>query len=169
MSQCPAPSGTFDRPAVTCWRQGEPCGSQIANGARPFLWVFLWDEKSSAEKVPDFVVADAVAVEPVSTVKFPANREINREFCRFRRSAAVLASSRRANSMTCIEIPYVTEQGIFGGLTGNFFQRTGNRLARRQADQRDDEMRAVGAPLLSLSGGGLAPGSTTTRVPTCTR
>src|SRR5450759_2512675 len=92
----------------------------------------------------------------------PANREINREFCRFRRSAAVLASSRRANSMTCIEIPYVTEQGIFGGLTGNFFQRTGNshartgnsRLARRQANQRDDEMRAVGAPLLSLSGGG---------------
>ena len=35
------------------------------------------------------------------------------------RSAAILASSRRANSMTCIEIPYVTEQGIFGGLTGN--------------------------------------------------
>jgi len=26
------------------------------------------------------MVADAVAVEPVSTVKFPANREINREF-----------------------------------------------------------------------------------------
>jgi ketosteroid isomerase-like protein len=30
------------------------------------------------------VVADAVQVEPVSTPKFPANREINREFCRLR-------------------------------------------------------------------------------------
>jgi hypothetical protein len=28
----------------------------------------------------DCVVADAVQVEPVSTLKFPANREINREF-----------------------------------------------------------------------------------------
>jgi hypothetical protein len=28
-------------------------------------------------------VADAVAVEPVSASKFPANREINREFCQF--------------------------------------------------------------------------------------
>jgi len=31
----------------------------------------------------DCVVADAVAVEPVSTPKFPANREINREFFNF--------------------------------------------------------------------------------------
>jgi len=30
------------------------------------------------------VAADAVAVEPVSTPKFPANREINREFRRIR-------------------------------------------------------------------------------------
>ena len=29
------------------------------------------------------MVADAVAVEPVSQVEFPANREINREFCQF--------------------------------------------------------------------------------------
>jgi hypothetical protein len=32
------------------------------------------------------VAADAVAVEPVSTAKFPANREKNREFFNFRRS-----------------------------------------------------------------------------------
>ena len=31
----------------------------------------------------DCVVADAVAVEPVSAPKFPANREKNREFCKF--------------------------------------------------------------------------------------
>jgi hypothetical protein len=29
-------------------------------------------------------VADAVQVEPVSTAKFPANREKNREFCKKR-------------------------------------------------------------------------------------
>jgi hypothetical protein len=28
------------------------------------------------------MVADAVEVEPVSTAKFPANREKNREFCK---------------------------------------------------------------------------------------
>jgi hypothetical protein len=39
------------------------------------------------------VVVDAAWIEPVSIAKFPANREINREFCRFRRSAAILASS----------------------------------------------------------------------------
>ena len=30
------------------------------------------------------VAADAVTVEPVSASSFPANREINREFCTFR-------------------------------------------------------------------------------------
>ena len=30
------------------------------------------------------MVADAVRIEPVSTPKFPANREINREFFNFR-------------------------------------------------------------------------------------
>jgi hypothetical protein len=56
-------------------------------------------------------------------LKFPANREINREFCRFRRSAAILASSRRANSMTSSEIPYATEQGIFAGPNREFFSK----------------------------------------------
>jgi hypothetical protein len=44
---------------------------------------------------PDCVVADAVAVEPVSQVEFPANREINREFCQFSPdSQPALLSSR---------------------------------------------------------------------------
>jgi hypothetical protein len=30
------------------------------------------------------LVADAVVVEPVSTLKFPANREKNREYCNFK-------------------------------------------------------------------------------------
>jgi hypothetical protein len=30
--------------------------------------------------------------------------------------------------MTSSEIPYATEQGIFGGLTGNSLERTGNLI-----------------------------------------
>ena len=30
-----------------------------------------------------------------------------------------------ANSMLCREIPYATEQGIFGAITGNFFEEQG--------------------------------------------
>jgi hypothetical protein len=57
------------------------------------------------------VVADAVPVEPVSTPKFPANREINREFCRIRALDAILNAGTRANSKACGKIPYATEQG----------------------------------------------------------
>jgi hypothetical protein len=40
------------------------------------------------------MVAGAVAFEPVSTPKFPANREKNREFVHFRPFAAKSASMR---------------------------------------------------------------------------
>ena len=59
------------------------------------------------------MVADAVAFEPVSTLEFPANREINREFCKIRPSATNVRSRTRANPMACGEIPYAAEQGIF--------------------------------------------------------
>jgi hypothetical protein len=59
------------------------------------------------------MVADAVAFEPVSTSKFPANREINREFRPIRLFGAILKADTRANSEACSEIPYSTEQGIF--------------------------------------------------------
>jgi hypothetical protein len=58
-------------------------------------------------------VADAVLVEPISTPKFPANREINREYCRIRPRSAVFKADTRANSDAYIKIPYSTEQGIF--------------------------------------------------------
>jgi hypothetical protein len=35
------------------------------------------------QKAPGRLAADAVTVEPVSTLKFPANREKNREFFNF--------------------------------------------------------------------------------------
>src|SRR5450830_519800 len=58
------------------------------------------------------MVADAVRYEPVSTLKFPANREKNREFRRIRPLSAILKADTRANSKACSEIPYATEQGI---------------------------------------------------------
>ena len=66
------------------------------------------------------MVADAVGFEPVSTPKFPANREINREFRRIRTFGANLKADTRANSEVYSKIPYSTEQGIFCEGTGNF-------------------------------------------------
>jgi hypothetical protein len=57
------------------------------------------------------LVADAVPFEPVSTPKFLANREKNREF---RRNHPLGPNSRAhtlAKSKTFREIPYATEQG----------------------------------------------------------
>jgi hypothetical protein len=59
------------------------------------------------------MVADAVGFEPVSAPKFPANREINREFRQIRLLGAILHADTRANSKACSEIPYSAEQGIF--------------------------------------------------------
>ena len=58
------------------------------------------------------MVADAVAVEPVSGRQFPANREIYREFECF---GALAGSSccNHAIPMVCSKIPYGVEQRIF--------------------------------------------------------
>jgi hypothetical protein len=62
-------------------------------------------------------------------LKFPANREINREFCRFRPSCPIFhAQSASEFSGLQLKFPYATEQGIFGGLTGNSLERTGNLI-----------------------------------------
>ena len=59
----------------------------------------------NAPEVPEYMVADAVAFEPVSTLKFPANREKNREFHQIRPLDAILKADPRANSAACGEIP----------------------------------------------------------------
>jgi hypothetical protein len=64
------------------------------------------------------VVADAVTCEPVSAAEFPANREINREFCRIRPRRRFTVVNRQTNSMLCSRIPYATEQGIILGEQG---------------------------------------------------
>jgi hypothetical protein len=71
------------------------------------------------------VVADAVGFEPVSTPKFPANREKNREFHRIRALGAILKADTRANSEACSEIPYATEQGIISKEQGILAQEQG--------------------------------------------
>jgi hypothetical protein len=63
---------------------------------------------------------------PSPTHEFPANREINREFCRIRLVNAILKADTRANSEACSEIPYSAEQGIFAKEQGICTQRTGN-------------------------------------------
>jgi hypothetical protein len=75
---------------------------------------------------PDWMVAHAFQVEPVSAGKFPANREINREFCKIQRSATNLRAWTRANPMACSEIPCSAEQGIFAKEQGICTLRTGN-------------------------------------------
>jgi hypothetical protein len=61
----------------------------------------------------DCVVADAVQVEPVSTPKFPANREINREFFNFGSDCGSEVAIRPMIQRAWGEIPYSTERGIF--------------------------------------------------------
>ena len=71
------------------------------------------------------MVADAVQVEPVSTPKFPANREINREFRRIRTFCTNLKADTRANSKASSEIPYSGEQGIISAEQGILVQEQG--------------------------------------------
>ncbi len=71
------------------------------------------------------VAADAVAVEPVSTPKFPANREINREFYQIRPPCEILKANTRAISMPFSQIPYATEQGIISAEQGILVQEQG--------------------------------------------
>ena len=69
--------------------------------------------------------ADAVTCEPVSTFKFPANREKNREFRQIRPLCEILKADTRANSKVSSEIPYATEQGIISAEQGILVQEQG--------------------------------------------
>ena len=63
-------------------------------------------------KSEECVVADAVFVEPVSTVTVPANREMNREFRLFEPLYGVETQSSLVNSIVFRPIPYTKKQGI---------------------------------------------------------
>jgi hypothetical protein len=57
-------------------------------------------------------MADTVYVEPVSTPKAPANREINRESLRIRPLCEIFKTNTRANSEASSKFPCATEQRI---------------------------------------------------------
>src|SRR5450759_1073126 len=84
------------------------------------------------------MVADAVRYEPVSTLKFPANREKNREFRRIRPLSAILKADTRANSKACSEIPYATEQGIISAEQGILAQEQGIFACRKPKSSPDE-------------------------------
>ena len=72
----------------------------------------------------EILVVDAVAVEHVSTPAFPANREINREFCKKRGFWHAGEPKYRSNDRE------LDEYSLFNG-TGNYFDGTGNSYARK--------------------------------------
>jgi hypothetical protein len=56
----------------------------------PYHWSYRWSNGKGVDRVPGkplkTLVADAVTIEPVSAIEFPANREICREFWKIRLS-----------------------------------------------------------------------------------
>jgi hypothetical protein len=74
----------------------------------------------------------AVSIDPnTSCCKFPANREIYREFYENRVVWRKIARKNAAKSVSCWTIPYKMKQGINSRRTGNLSSRAGNlqRLA----------------------------------------
>src|SRR5450759_1044295 len=65
-----------------------------------------------ARPIAEGLAADAVVVEPVSTTKFPANREKNREFFNSKHCSRLRWPTSPMISMILSQIPYSTEQGI---------------------------------------------------------
>jgi hypothetical protein len=92
----------------------------------------------------DWVVADAVHRDQSPDPKFPANREIYREFFDFGRFCAILVLNRRANSAGYNKIPYATEQGIFWTEQGIFLREQGIS-AGQQGSGIGDQFQAGGS------------------------
>ena len=86
-------------------------------------------EAGKSEIVDERVVADAVAIELVSTTEFPAIREKNREFID---SGMIFGPERVKNPLKPglrSHIPYALEQGILGAEQGIFGSDQGFSLA----------------------------------------
>src|SRR3981081_3554409 len=67
-------------------------------------------------------------------VKFPANREKNRQFLEIGPDKEIFAGIRGAKSIRCGQIPYATDQGTNLSKQGKdypFQQRTGNAVAQK--------------------------------------
>jgi hypothetical protein len=81
---------------------------------------------------PDWLADVAVSCEPVSASEFPANREINREFCRIRPSIAIFASDQRADSMSLTaEFPMKRNREFSNAYQEIFFEEQGNLIKQQ--------------------------------------
>jgi hypothetical protein len=95
--------------------------------------------KDSADALDDFphgTIAGGAGKKPPSTAPFPANREINREFRKFRASAAISASNQRANSKACKPNSLRNGTGNFCSPNREFFRdnREFNRASSEGAE-----------------------------------
>ena len=72
------------------------------------------------------LAVDAVQVEPVSTPKFPANTEINREFFNFGSDCGSVVAIASNNSADLERNSLLNGTGNFCEGTGNLNARTGN-------------------------------------------
>jgi len=70
-------------------------------------------------------VADAVAIEPVSASKFPAIREINREFLRFQKLQGYFLLKMTNNHSHLRGIFPLRQTGNFSVASGKHFLETG--------------------------------------------
>ena len=68
-------------PKSPSWLTRSPQGAECQPQSPPIADYLPISERLPSSK--ECVVADAVAIEPVSAPQFPANREKNREFCNF--------------------------------------------------------------------------------------
>jgi len=64
-------------------------------------------------EAPEKVVADAVAIEPVSASQFPANREKNREFSEFKAIARISVATKPMISGLLGQTPVAANREIF--------------------------------------------------------
>jgi hypothetical protein len=109
--------------ACPTWRPGDRKAGRPRKKSPPTAGIFA--KSPQVGENPDWMVADAVVVEPVSTPKFPANREKNRDLFN---SGAISGSDAPVSPMflgTYSQIPYSSEQGISEGRTENFQRRSG--------------------------------------------
>ena len=95
------------------------CISRDVQGHRRPPNAGLSDSTGKSPHSLECVVADAVGFEPVSTAKFPANREINREFFNFWAKPQLRA---RHSSNDSVDL----EQNSLLNRTGNFCEGTGS-------------------------------------------
>ena len=122
-----------------CWRRrvwvGRPARCPPASSIRAQGDLTAWlTMQSAANQSPP--------------TKFPANREINREFCSIRPAAAISTPGQPVNSTAFSRIPCATEQGIFTCLSGNFFRGTGKFNQQPGiASLRSDAVIAASSPL----------------------